>query len=76
MKIKYFKDTDTVLVEFQNKKVFETKAINDDIILDLDEFGSLITMTIEHAHSQTGLPFLSFEQIDKEFPQDSLICTT
>ena len=69
MKIKYFKDTDTVLFEFQDIKVFETKEINDDIIIDLDEFGSLVAMTIEHAHSQTGLPFLSFEQIDKEIAE-------
>jgi uncharacterized protein YuzE len=72
MKIKYFRDTDTVLVEFQDRKVFETKEINDDILLDWDEFGNLVALTIEHANIQTGLPSLSYEQIEREFSPETI----
>ena len=52
MKIKYFEDTDTALLEFLEHPIFETKEINENIYLDLDEAGNLIGVTIEHAMSQ------------------------
>ena len=65
MKIKYFSDTDTALVEFSNKSAAETKEINENIYIDVDRFGNLISMTIEHARKQASLPFISFEQLDE-----------
>jgi len=64
MKIKYFPDTDTALVEFSDLDVHETKPINDNIYLDLDSAGNLVSMTIEHARKQASMPFISFEQLD------------
>ncbi|MBM4325580.1 MAG: DUF2283 domain-containing protein [Deltaproteobacteria bacterium] len=66
MRIKYFSDTDTALVEFSDRAVAETKEINENIYLDLDQSGNLVAMTIEHARQQASLPFLSYEQIEKE----------
>lgn len=65
MKIKYFSDTDTALVEFSNHEVAVTKEINENIYIDLDASGNLVAMTIEHAHEQASLPYLSYEQIEK-----------
>ena len=65
MKIKYFSDTDTALVEFSAGAVAETKEINENIYIDLDASGNLVAMTIEHARQQASLPFLSFEQISE-----------
>ncbi|OGP75308.1 MAG: hypothetical protein A2V86_14190 [Deltaproteobacteria bacterium RBG_16_49_23] len=65
MKIKYFSDTDTALVEFSDLEVSETKEINENIYIDLDTSGNLVAMTIEHARQQASLPFLSYEQIEK-----------
>jgi len=72
MKIKYFSDTDTALVEFSGRKVAETKEINENIYIDLDTSGNLVAMTIEHARKQASLPSLSYEQIEKEMPAKSL----
>jgi uncharacterized protein YuzE len=72
MKIKYFSDTDTALVEFSGRKVSETKEINENIYIDLDASGNLVAMTIEHARQQASLPSLSYEQIEKEMPNKSL----
>ena len=72
MKIKYFADTDTALVEFQDKEVAETVGIGENIVLDLDDAGNLVAMTIEHAKHQAGLPYLSFEQIDEHLKEESI----
>lgn len=66
MKIKYFSDTDTALVEFSDLEVSETREINENIYIDLDASGNLVAMTIEHARNQANLPYLSFEQFDEE----------
>ena len=66
MKIKYFEDTDTALLEFSERQVFETKEINENIYLDLDEDGNLIGMTIEHALSLANINEVSFQQINRQ----------
>jgi uncharacterized protein YuzE len=68
MKIKYFSDTDTALVEFSNLEVAETKEINENIYIDLDTSGNLVAMTIDHARKQAILSHLSYEQIEKKSP--------
>jgi uncharacterized protein YuzE len=72
VKIKYFSDTDTALLEFSTHNVAETKEINENIYIDIDRSGNLVTMTIEHARKQASLPFLSFEQIDEESSKKSV----
>lgn len=72
MRIKYFSDTDTALVEFSNRNVAETKEINENIFLDLDTSGNLVAMTIEHARKQASLPYLSYDHIEKTLPNKSL----
>lgn len=69
MKIKYFSDTDTALVEFSNHRIAETKEINENIYVELDRLGNLVAMTIEHARKQASLPFLSYEQIEEKSPK-------
>ncbi|MFH1860752.1 MAG: DUF2283 domain-containing protein [bacterium] len=66
MKIKYFSDTDTALIEFSDYDTAETREINENIYIDVDVCGNLVAMTIEHAQQQASLPYLSFEQIGKE----------
>ena len=66
MKIKYFSETDTALMEFSDKTVTETKEISENVYIDLDDKGNLINMTIEHAKLVAHLPDLSYQQIEKE----------
>lgn len=73
MKIKYFSDTDTALVEFSEHKVAVTNEINENIYIDLDSSGNLVAMTIEHAHQQALLPYLSYEQIEAQTEPKGLI---
>jgi uncharacterized protein YuzE len=53
MRIKYFEDTDTTLVEFSSNTPVETQELNENIYIDLDDKGRVVSMTIEHA-SQSG----------------------
>lgn len=53
-------------MEFSGLKVAETKEINENIYIDLDASGNLVSMTIEHARQQASLPSLSYEQIDDQ----------
>ena len=66
MKVKYFPETDTALVEFSDREVAETKEINENIYIDLDASGNLVAMTVEHARQQASLPDLSYEQIENQ----------
>jgi uncharacterized protein YuzE len=66
MKIKYFNDTDTALVEFTKNPVKETREISENVNIDIDEKGNLVSMTIEHAKVTAQLPDISYQQIEKE----------
>ena len=60
MKIKYFADTDTAQVEFSQGPVQETVEVNENIYLELDANGGLVSMTIEHAQAHADLSEVSF----------------
>lgn len=63
MKIRYFSDTDTALVEFTGNEVAETKEISGSIYADLDMHGSLVSMTIEHARTNAQLQEFSYQEV-------------
>ncbi len=63
MKIKYFEETDTLYIEFRNHNIAETKELDVNTILDLDESGNICALTIEHAKQRTDIHNFSFEQI-------------
>ena len=65
MKVKYFQDTDTAHVEFTNKEVHETKEISENIYVDLDNKGNLVSMTIEHAKANAGFWGFSYQEMDQ-----------
>ena len=64
MKIKYFTDTDTALVEFSALPVEQTKEISENIYVDLDADGNLVNMTIEHASNQANIAEIAYQQIE------------
>ena len=63
MRIKYFEDTDTALVEFSSNPPIETKELNENIYLDLDKGGRVVSMTIEHASQSAGMEEFMFQRI-------------
>ena len=65
MKIRYFADTDTALIEFSNEPVVETREISGNLYIDLDGKGNLVSMTIEHAQEHANISEVSFLQMEK-----------
>lgn len=65
MKIRYFSDTDTALIEFSNESILETKEISENLYIDLDNRGNLVSMTIEHAKENANISEVSYLQMEK-----------
>lgn len=65
MEIKYFEDTDTLLINFNNNSVCETRDINENMLIDVDENGNIVSMTLEHAKNLTAINNFSFNQYAK-----------
>ena len=63
MKIKYFQDTDTLYIEFRAVEVAETKDLDENTLLDLDQDGNICGLTIEHASDRADIPHFSYEQV-------------
>ena len=63
MKIRYFADTDTLLIEFRNAPVAETRDLDENTLLDLDAQSNLCSMTVEHASTRADAPQFTYEQI-------------
>ena len=65
MKVTYFDDTDTLLVYFNDHKIVETKELNENTLIELDENGNIVSMTIEHAKHQTEVSSFTFDKVPK-----------
>jgi uncharacterized protein YuzE len=63
MKIKYFEETDTLYIELRSAKVAETRDLDENTLLDIDEEGKICGITIEHAKDRTDIPSFSYEQV-------------
>jgi uncharacterized protein YuzE len=61
MKIQYFSDTDTLLMIFNDNPVVETRDFDENTIVDLDEKGNLVSMTLEHARERADIPNFSYQ---------------
>jgi uncharacterized protein YuzE len=65
MKIKYFEDTDTVLLEIGEGTPAETRELSEDVYLDLDETGHVVSITVENASLRSDLSEMTFQRINK-----------
>ena len=63
MKVKYYKDTDTLYIEFSDRDVTETRDLDEDTVLDLDAKGRICAITLEHASRRTDVKHLVLEGI-------------
>jgi uncharacterized protein YuzE len=63
MKIKYFRETDTLYIEFRSGSIVETRDLDENTQLDVDADGQICALTMEHASERADVPHFSFEQI-------------
>jgi len=63
MKVRYFADTDTLLIEFREAPVAETRDLGENTLLDVDAQGNICSITVEHASLRAGAPHFSYEEV-------------
>ena len=63
MKVRYFADTDTLLIEFVDSPVLESRDLDENTVLDVDAKGNICSITVEHASRRAGAPQFSYEQV-------------
>jgi uncharacterized protein YuzE len=63
MKIRYFPETDTIYMELTDRKVAETVDLNENTLVDLDEKGNVVAITLEHASESTVVDEFSFQRV-------------
>ena len=64
MKIRYFQDTDTLYIEFRTARVAETRDLDENTLLDVDDEGNICGITVEHAQKRVeDISHVSFEQV-------------
>jgi uncharacterized protein YuzE len=61
MKAKYFQETDTLLLTFSSNEVVDTYDLNENVLLETDKDGRVVTMTVEHAKQQTDVNEFSYQ---------------
>jgi uncharacterized protein YuzE len=61
MQAKYFSDTDTLLLQFNDRQIVETYDLNEDVLVEVDKDGGVVSMTIEHAKRQTNVDEFSYQ---------------
>ena len=63
MKVKYFKDTDTLYIEFRELAIVESRDLDENTLLDLDSEGNVCAITFEHASARTDVQQIKLEGI-------------
>lgn len=53
-------------IEFTDKAVHETKEISENIYVDIDGKGNIVSMTIEHAKDNAGLWEFSYQEMSRQ----------
>ncbi|NOT01230.1 MAG: DUF2283 domain-containing protein [Phycisphaerales bacterium] len=61
MKVRYFVDTDTLFIQLSDRAASETKDLNENVLLDIDDDGKVVSLTVEHAMQHTGRLDFSYE---------------
>ena len=66
MEIKYFPDTDTLLINFTDSAIVETTDVNENALIELGEEGEVVSITIERASDYMDLDSFSYRKIAVE----------
>lgn len=59
MKVQYFSDTDTLYIEFNGDDIIETRELDENMLLDVNNEGNVCAITFEHASNRTDIKQLT-----------------
>lgn len=63
MKLKYYPDTDSLYIDLSGKSSVDSREISEGIVLDYDEFGSIVGIDIDNASKKVDLQELMVTKI-------------
>jgi uncharacterized protein YuzE len=63
MKVIYFRDTDTLYIEFSDAESAETRDLDENTLIDFDRRGNVCALTLEHAKDRTDVSQVVFEEV-------------
>ncbi len=66
MKLKYYKETDSLYIDLSSKPSKESKEISEGIILDYDAKGNLVGIDIDNASRKIDLKEIILSKIPVE----------
>jgi uncharacterized protein YuzE len=55
MRMKYYKDTDSLYIDLSDKPSVESKEVSEGVVLDYDEQGNLVGIDIDNAQHKVAL---------------------
>mgnify|MGYP001468028165 CR=1 FL=1 len=55
MKMKYYKDTDSLYIDLSESPSVESKEVSDGVVLDYDARGHLVGIDIDNAKTKVAL---------------------
>ena len=61
MKAKYFADTDTLLIQFSEAPIADTRDLNENVLVETDKDGKVIALTVEHAKEQMDVSEFTYQ---------------
>jgi uncharacterized protein YuzE len=67
MKLQYFKDTDTLYLEFKNSNIIDTRELDENTLLEIDDNGNICAITLEHASEERILITLLPKELQYDF---------
>lgn len=69
MKIEYFPETDSLYIELADRLGFDTREIEEGIVVDIDDKGHAIDIDIDQASKHMSLNKLNLRRLPFEVEQ-------
>ena len=63
MKVKWFRDTDTLYIQFKSAGVGEPRDLNEKTCMEMDAEGNVRALTFVHASSRTDVEQITLDGI-------------
>lgn len=71
MKLRYYKDTDSLYIDLSEAPSAESREISDGVVLDYDEQGNLVGIDIDNATSKVALDKLIVSHLPGRIETDA-----
>ncbi len=66
MKLNYYRETDSLYIDFSTKPSSETREISEGVLLDYDADGNLVGVDIDNASSKIDLKEIILSKLPAE----------